>query len=66
MADDKSKQGKTDPGKAAKGADDEVSQFAKQYRLSVVEAQKLIQRHGLQRAAAIAAENRLSKKPSRY
>jgi len=66
MADDKSKQGKTDPSKVAKGPDDEVSQFAKQHRLSVAEARKLIQRHGPQRAAAIAAENRLTKKPSRY
>jgi hypothetical protein len=40
--------------------------FARQFGMSPEEARKLIRLHGPQRAEAIALENKLSMKPSRY
>jgi hypothetical protein len=47
-------------------AEDYAVGFARQYGMSPEEARKLIRLHGPQRAEAIALENKLTLKPSRY
>jgi hypothetical protein len=50
----------------APAQEDYALSFARKYGMSPEEARKLIRLHGPQRAEAIALENKLSMKPSRY
>ena len=50
----------------APAQEDYAVSFARQFGMSPEEARKLIRLHGPQRAEAIALENKLSMKPSRY